>query len=119
MSKVSSTTVRVMEIPSDVEQSEFATVAKLLTSRSLAGGWFSSSKSGDDKPVISFATQYDGHAGTITLPSEKHKKLALVSHATQWKFDDGFQGITVLCSPVDSDLEYDYFYLPCMWKPII
>ncbi|KAH8796956.1 hypothetical protein F5882DRAFT_476629 [Hyaloscypha sp. PMI_1271] len=105
MSKVSSTTVRVMEIPSDVEQSEFATVAKLLTSRSLAGGWFSSSKSGDDKPVISFATQYDGHAGTITLPSEKHKKLALVSHATQWKFDDGFQGITVLSSPVDSDLD--------------
>lgn len=114
MSKVSSTTVRVMEIPSDVDQSEFATVAKLLTSTSLAGGWFSSSKPGDDKPVISFATQYDGHAGTITLPSAEHKKLALVNHGTQWKFDDEFHGITILCSPVDSDLEYDYFYLPCV-----
>jgi hypothetical protein len=119
MSKVSSTTVRVMEIPSDVEQSEFAIVAKLLTSKSLAGGWFSSSKLGDDKPVISFATQYDGHAGTITLPSEEHKKLALVSHGTQWTLDDEFHGITVLCSPVDFDLEYDYFHLPCVWKPII
>ncbi|KAE9380791.1 hypothetical protein N431DRAFT_459708 [Stipitochalara longipes BDJ] len=105
MSKVSSRTVRVTDIPEDVAQSEFLEVAKRLASTSIEGGWFSSSTPGDTKPTISFASQFDGFAGTITLPSEKHKVQALEKHDTEWRFDDKFNGITVLCSPTESDLD--------------
>jgi hypothetical protein len=112
MARGSSRTVRVTEIPSQIEPSEFLTVAKRLASTSIDGGWFSSPTLGDDKPVISCASQFDGYVGTITLPSEKHKTQALASHDTQWRFDDRFDGITVLCSPTDADIEYDCACLP-------
>jgi hypothetical protein len=115
MAKVSSRTVRVTDIPEDVAQSEFLEVAKRLASTSIEGGWFSSLTPGDGKPIISFASQFDGFAGTITLPSEKHKAQALESHDTEWRFDDKFTGITVLCSPTEPDLEYDYNCLPLFY----
>jgi hypothetical protein len=53
----------------------------------------------------SFAQQFDGYVGTITLPSEKHKVEALETHATEWRFDDIFNGVTVLFSPPEPDIE--------------
>jgi hypothetical protein len=73
MAKVSSRTVRVTDIPEDVAQSEFLEVAKRLASTSIEGGWFSSLTPGDGKPIISFASQFDGFAGTITLRSTKRR----------------------------------------------
>ena len=108
MAKVSSRTVRVTDILEDVAQSEFLEVAKRLALTSIEGGWFSLLTPGDGKPIISFASQFDGFAGTITLLSEKHKAQALESHDTEWRFDDKFTGITVLCSLTEPDLEYDY-----------
>jgi hypothetical protein len=106
MAKLSSTTVRVLEIPQEVEESEFLAVAKRLSSKDLEGGWLSKAQHRDENPVTSFATQYDGHVGTITLPSEKHKAEALGGHATDWRFDDKFNGVTVLFSPPEPDVEY-------------
>jgi hypothetical protein len=110
MAKVSSSTVRALEIPLQVDELEFFIVAKCLASRSIQGGGllsFSAAIPGDDNPVISFAEQFERHTGTITLPSEKHKTQALASHDTQWRFDDKFDGVTVPYSPKDSDIEYE------------
>jgi hypothetical protein len=56
-------------------------------------------------------SQYDGHCGTITLPSEKHKIEALQKHGTEWRFDDIFNGVTILPSPVEPEIEYDDLFL--------
>jgi hypothetical protein len=106
MAKVSSRTVRVLEIPEEVEKSEFLAVARRLSSKDVGGGWLSKVQPGDEKPVTSFAQQFDGHVGTITLPSQMHKAEALENHATEWRFDDIFNGVTVLFSPPEPDIEY-------------
>ncbi|OBT68576.1 hypothetical protein VE03_01776 [Pseudogymnoascus sp. 23342-1-I1] len=105
MATVSTRTVRVLEIPKEVDESEFLAVARSLSSKDVEGGWLSKVQHGDANPVISFATQYDGHVGTISLPSEKHKVRALDHHATYWRFDDKFNGVTVLVSPLDADVD--------------
>lgn len=107
MAKVSSRTVRVLEIPQDVERDEFLAIARRLSSKEVGGGWLSKVRRGNEKPVISFAPQFDGCAGTITLPSENHKAEALANHSTEWRFDDVFNGITVLYSPAEPDIEYN------------
>jgi hypothetical protein len=106
MAKVSSKTVRILEIPQEVEQSEFHLVAKHLSSKSIGGGWFRSNTPGDENPRTSFASQFEGHVATITLNSEKHKTEVLRYHGTKWRFDDKFDGATVLYSPQDPDIEY-------------
>jgi hypothetical protein len=106
MATVSSRTVRVLEIPQEVEESEFLAVARHLSSKDVGGGWLSKAQPGDENPETSFATQYDGYVGTISLPSEKHKLEALDKHATNWRFDDKFNGVTVLASPPEPDVEY-------------
>lgn len=113
MAKISSSTVRALGIPLQVDEPEFLIVAKRLASRIQGGGLFSFSAAtpGDDNPVISFAEQFEGHTGTITLPSEKHKTQALAIHDTPWRFDDKFDGVTVLYSPKDSDVEYEIKYV--------
>lgn len=106
MAKVSLKTVRILEIPQEVEQSEFYLVANRLSSKSIDGGWLRSNIPGDENPRTSFASQFGGHVATITLNSEKHKTEALVYHGTEWRFDDKFDGATVLYSPQDPDIEY-------------
>lgn len=106
MATVSKKTIRVLEISQEVEEDEFLAVARRLTSEAVKGGWFSRVQTGNEDPVTSFATQYDGHVGTISLPSEKHKVKALDTHATCWRFDDKFNGVTVLASPLQPDIEY-------------
>jgi hypothetical protein len=114
MATVSSRTVRVLEIPQEVEESEFLAVARRLSSKDIEGGWLSKLQPGDENPVTSFATQYDGHVGTISLPSEKHKVEALDNHATYWRFDDKFNGVTVLVSPPEPDVEYAALLEACV-----
>lgn len=105
MAKVSSRTVRVLEIPQEVEREEFMTMARRLSSKEIGGGWLSKVLRGNENPAISFAPQFDGYTGTITLPSENHKAEALANHATEWRFDDIFNGVTVLFSPSKPDIE--------------
>jgi hypothetical protein len=112
MAKVASRTIRVLEIPQVVEKSEFLAVARDLSSKEFGAGWLSKFEPGDDNPVTSFAPQYDGYCGTITLPSEKHKAEALEKHTKEWRFDDEFNGVTVLFSPSDPDIEYNYQFPP-------
>lgn len=114
MASVSSKTVRVLEIPQEVEKSEFLAAARRLSSKDFEGGWLSKVQPGDENPVTSFARQYDGHVGTITLPSEKHKVEALDNHATDWRFDDKFNGVTVLFSPQEPDVEYTALLDTCL-----
>lgn len=112
MATVTSRTVRVLGIPQEVKEGEFLAVARSLSSKDV-GGWLSRVQTGDENPAISFATQYDGHVGTISLPSEKHKVKALDNHATYWRFDDKFNGVTVLVSPLQPDVEYDALLVAC------
>lgn len=104
--KVTLRTVRVLEIPPEVEKNEFLRIAKGLSLKDVRGGWISKVLQGDDNPITSFATQFDGHVGTITLPSKKHKIEALTNHGTKWRFDDLFNGVTILFSPPEPDIEY-------------
>ena len=106
MAKVSAKTVRVLEIPQEAEKGAFLSIARRLSAKDVGGGWLSKVQLGDEKPVTSFARQFDGHVGTITLPSEKHKAEALETHGTEWRFDDIFNGVTVLYSPPEPDIEY-------------
>lgn len=63
--------------------------------------------SGSDNPTVSLSPQFDGgHVGTITLPSKEHKEAALKNNDTEWRLDDVFNGITVLFSPEEPDIEY-------------
>jgi hypothetical protein len=111
MAKVSSKTVRVTEISPSITQPEFLAIAKGLASEPIEAGWFSAATPGHDNPVISLASQFEGQVGTISLPSEKHKTRALISHGSEWRVDDKFNGVTVLYSPANPDLEYNYSYL--------
>jgi hypothetical protein len=107
MARVSSRTIRVTDIPPEITRNYFLEIAKKLSPRKSDGGLFSSARS--DKhppnPSISFAPQYEGYSGTITLPSEKYKTAALRTHGTEWRLDDRFNGVTVLHGPKEPDLE--------------
>jgi len=107
MARVSSRTLRITDIPSDIAEGDFLEVAKQLSSRQSDGRLFSSGRrdKASSSPSISFAPQYESHVGTITLPSEKHKTAALRTHGTKWRFDDVFNGVTVLHCPEEPDLE--------------
>lgn len=106
MAKVASRTVRVTDIPLDVDQSDFYTYAQHLSSMGVNRRIFPSARHTFPNPTVTFAPQFDGHVGTITLPSEKHKLAALRDKNTQWRLDDVFHGVTVLSCPEEPDLEY-------------
>ena len=116
MAKVSSRTVRVLEIPLETEKSDFLKLAGDLSSKVVGSGWAPpwSTPATDEKPVTSFAPQYDGYCGTITLPTEKHKSDALENHATVWRFDDVFNGVTVLYCSLEPEIEYVDSLKPCI-----
>jgi hypothetical protein len=59
-------------------------------------------------PIVSLAPQGDSQIGTITFPTEKSKKRALSSlNLTAWRSDDVFNGLTVLYTAPEPDLEFD------------
>ncbi len=112
MAKVTSRTIRVTDIPLDVNEKDFLKYAQHLGSKSIDRGLFSSTVQGNPSPTITFSPQFDGHIGTITLPSEKHKIVALKNNNTQWRLDDIFNGVTILFCPKEPDLEYVNQALP-------
>jgi hypothetical protein len=106
MAKVASQTVRVTDISLDVDEKDFHEYAQHLSSKNVNRGMFSSTTHGSPNPRVTFTPQFDGHVGTITLPSEKHKLAAMRDNNTQWRLDDVFHGVTVLSCPEEPDLEY-------------
>ena len=103
---MASRTIRVTEIAREVDEWTFLEVAERLSSRDIRRGWFPSAIPGSTNPVNSFAPQFEGSVGTITLPSERHKTKALKNNDTGWIFDDGFNEMTVLYSSADEpDIE--------------
>ncbi|CZR63155.1 uncharacterized protein PAC_13052 [Phialocephala subalpina] len=106
MSTHSTHTVRVREIDQDVSPTRFSNIARSLSSKRCRQWWLpSTTQTGHDNPVTSFALHLDGYNGTITLPSVQHKDLALKEHGTDWKFDDEFDGVTTLSSPIEADVD--------------
>jgi hypothetical protein len=107
MTTVSSRSVRVTNIPPEVDETQFVEAANILSEQSISAGLFSSGSQCKShvKQSTSFASQFESFVGTITLPSEKHKITALKSHDTEWTFDDKFNGITVLKCPKEPDVE--------------
>lgn len=106
MAKVSSNSLRVTNIPPQTDKATFIEFAKQYSSKTIERGWLSPSVNGSDNPTVSLSPQFDGHVGTITLPSKEHKEAALKNNDTKWRLDDVFNGITVLSSPKEPDIEY-------------
>jgi hypothetical protein len=101
MATVTAKTVRVTGMPLDTDPNEFLSLATMLdggVSRTLAASGPTSRL-----PGISFATQSGTKTGTITFQSEYGKTKALKN--TTWRFDDVFDGVTVLFSPDEPELE--------------
>ncbi|KAH7305095.1 hypothetical protein BKA65DRAFT_521106 [Rhexocercosporidium sp. MPI-PUGE-AT-0058] len=99
-------TVRATEIPLTVTREEFAALATRLSASLRRRGAHSSSASTKEwTPPISLCIQATLQVGTITLPSSKHRQAALVSRELGWKFDDTFEGVTVLHRPTSPDLD--------------
>ncbi|OBT73983.1 hypothetical protein VF21_05998 [Pseudogymnoascus sp. 05NY08] len=105
MAKVSSNSLRVKGIPPQTDKATFIDFAKQYSSQTIARGWLSSSVSGSNNPTVSISLQSDDYVGTITLPSKAHKEAALQKNDTEWMLDDVFNGITVLSSPDEPDLD--------------
>jgi hypothetical protein len=101
--------VRVIEIPRDIKEEDLKEVAQRLCEPRGSRSSFCSSLLGSlplrASPVISLAPQFESKIGTITFPSEKLKRRALKDHETEWVLSDQFNGLTVLYSAVEPDLE--------------
>lgn len=109
--------VRIKQVPATVTKEQFdATVAPLGTvpapRRKILGlfpiprfGRSVALPVGNGEVVTSLASQFGEQFGTLTLPSERHKRKAKKHQTTGWLFDDVFNGITILHSPPAPDLE--------------
>lgn len=110
MHSYSSTAVRVTEIPREINEEDLQEVAqRLCEPRGRKSSFCSSLLLGSlplkASPVISLAPQFEGKIGTITFPSKRLKRRALKDHGTKWVLSDQFNGLTVLYSAVEPDLE--------------
>ena len=66
----------------------------------------SKSQSGDQVETLwSLAPQNDFLTGTITFTSKRLKEKVLEKHGSNWTLDDVFNGITVLHSSENPELE--------------
>jgi hypothetical protein len=100
--------VRVTEIPNNVEEQAFADTVKRLSPFVGKKGLFSASSlaaTSNRRLLTSLCPQFGEQVGTITLPSVKVKQQALKDHGTDWRFDDIFDGVTILHSSPKADLE--------------
>ena len=93
-------------IPPKADKAAFIELAIQYSSKTINKGWLSYSVNGSDNPSVSLSPQFDGYVGTITLPSKEHKESAMKNNDTEWRLDDVFNGVTVLYSPEEPDLEY-------------
>jgi hypothetical protein len=108
--------VRVTEIPKNVGEQSFADTAKRLSPFVGKRGLFSASSPSaamsNRRLLTSLCPQFGEQVGTITLPSVKVKQQALKDHGTDWRFDDVFDGVTVLYSSPKPDLECVVTFIP-------
>jgi hypothetical protein len=107
--------IRVTEIPKTVEKQAFANTAKRLCAFVEKKSLFSthsSAATSNRRPLTSLCPQFGEQVGTITLPSVKVKQQALKDHGTDWRFDDIFDGVTVLYSSPKPDLECVVTFIP-------
>jgi hypothetical protein len=94
----SAKTLRVTAIPSETQEQQFTDFARRLAAVSV--------NSVTPEIPTSLASQYGEKIGTISLPSTELKKRALAdSQNAEWKLDDDFSNLTILCSPGNADLE--------------
>jgi len=91
-------------MPLDTDLSQFVSLATRL-SQQATSRTFWTARQISAQFGATLATQNETQTGIITFPSKSCKKRALKSHNTTWRFDDEFDGVTVLWSPPDPDLE--------------
>jgi len=103
MATVALKTIRVLGVPLDTNEDEFLSLAGRLSEGATTT--FVTRRKTIPQLGASLATQGDTQTGTITLPSDSCKKKANERNNTTWKLDDGFDGLTVLFSPAEPDLE--------------
>jgi hypothetical protein len=107
MPSQSSRSIRASEIPNSVSREEFLEAAKnIIAEPAKKKSFFSftTSVTDDQNVAVSLASQFGEKFGTITFPSTKYKEKALKEKA-KWKYDDYFDGITVLHSGSSVKLE--------------
>lgn len=110
MPSQSSRSVRASEVPKNVTRDEFLNAAnKIITEPVKKKGFFSSasfssSAAADQIATVSLAPQFGEQFGTITFPSAQYKEKALKGKL-KWRYDDLFDGITVLHSSPTPSLE--------------
>jgi hypothetical protein len=103
MPSKSDQSVRVRNVPFDTGQSAFQEVANTLCSIKKKS---SSSLSLFSVPPTSLAIDGDEKIGTITFPTKHIKENALLQSGPNWSFDESFNGLTVLQTPENADVEY-------------
>ncbi len=102
-------TVRIAGISRDTTKASLEDYANVYctthSGQKRVCGCFPVRRRVDGKPVVSLAPQREKQTGTITFPSEELKKNA-PKIDQNWAFDDAFNGLTVLYSAAEPDLEY-------------
>lgn len=108
MSPTSDKTIRIRSIPQHNGDEAFANFRKRLTSAPAKQPsiFRRSCRASADLPILtSLARQKDEYVGTISFSSKQLKEKALGDRASGWILDDKFDGITVLYSPEDPELD--------------
>jgi hypothetical protein len=109
MSSSSDRAIRIRSIPQDNADEAFANFkARLASAPTTQLSIFTrSSRASAEFPTLaSLARQQDENVGTISFSSKQLKEKALKDRESGWILDDQFNGITVLHSPPNPDLEY-------------
>lgn len=116
MSPTTSTkTLRVRGLSPDMTLAQLQDKVK-IPAKSKRRTLFSSSSVSEKQPTCILATQNNFATATISFASTKAKIEALkgLEHVDVegWVSDDQSDGLTVLCSPEEIDMEYASFALP-------
>jgi hypothetical protein len=113
MSPTSDKTIRIRSIPKHNGAEAFASFTERLTSAStkqLSIFQKPSRASTDFSILTSLACQQDEYVGTISFLSKQLKEKALRDRGSGLTLDDKFDGITVLHSPEEPELEYVFLH---------
>lgn len=113
MSPTSDKTIRIRSIPKHNGDEAFANFRERLTSaptKQLSIFPRPSRASTDFSILTSLARQQDEYVGTISFLSKQLKEKALRDRGSGLTLDDKFDGITVLHSPEDPELEYVFLH---------
>ncbi len=108
MPSSSDTTVRVADVPADTGETDFTDYVKSLTPATIRSSLLSPAVPVPD-PITTFASQHGERIATISFSSSEVKHKAIrnqrKTQGTAWRLDDRFDGLTVLKSPENADIE--------------